>query len=736
MSSPGVETGHEKGAQGKWSHVDLIKYLTSVRGDIPSGDILRLRTTKICPAESAAGKATEERFLIPDLFEPNEALRRLKLPLMQWPGPYNPASAEGKFLRDLGLRDAPTSSELIHIMSSAGFSDNHLREHALRYYIDNHHIKAYGNFDHANVKTPYLPLATSNDRLGIPANCFTNERAMALGFDILRKDLHVHANKFGVKPDPPIAECVDRLISKPPQSKKNARDLFSYFASRITDINQALTGKLGGSPIVPVSSQSARARGISNEKEERIRLVPPRMCFLGQGERYADIFDFVDFGQDANSFLLRVGSKHEPNISELAQMTVREPARVFTVLELDKYLGLLRDLAAAWQTLKKDKTLVKEMKTAKFLLASREMPSMKPKTQQEEDEDDSYIKTWELGRAADTVVVTNNDVISFDLFKASLLAAPMEDALEDFYLNLGAPQLGSLVKEKRKLGQVASNQSAAQKLQKLILERSRIFLHDVPKENIRHDPKWLEKNLNIVAVQSISLRIQLEGTNLKHERATSAVIDQDERRGWLLYVTGRAFDYFEVSQALVPLIMNKPKPQMVVILEFLLVTDLLKLRARGYNVNRILRQKQQEARIAEDTRQKLLLQEQEEMKQRELEWNKNQADLASRQQQGALMPGDFPDSPDRDRQRDTPVPGAELFGTNGGTRDIFSRIGKRLGWDNQQRPSSQNRDRGANGYTADSPFDAPPPYSPEDATKARPPKGPETVTAPHHLQQK
>jgi hypothetical protein len=30
------------------------------------------------------------------------------------------------------------------------------------------------------------------------------------------------------------------------------------------------------------------------------RLVAPRLCYLGNGEEYKDIFDFVDFGQEAN----------------------------------------------------------------------------------------------------------------------------------------------------------------------------------------------------------------------------------------------------------------------------------------------------------------------------------------------------------------------------------------------------------------------------------------------------
>ena len=39
---------------------------------------------------------------------------------------------------------------------------------------------------------------------------------------------------------------------------------------------------------------------------------------MGDGSTYGDIFDFVDFGHEANTFLLRIGSKHEPNAYEIA----------------------------------------------------------------------------------------------------------------------------------------------------------------------------------------------------------------------------------------------------------------------------------------------------------------------------------------------------------------------------------------------------------------------------------
>ena len=210
-----ASTDAKGGETSSWSHVDLIKYLASVRLDIPPEDINRLRATAICPAESSSSEAgqSSKRYLVSQLFEPDDALRHLHLPILQWPGVYRAGSPEGKLLTFLGLKSAPSYPELIEIMASAGGSGEFsLRDQALGYLINQFQLKGYSNFDTASVTTPYLPIQGSEKRLQTPRRCFLNERNAILGFDILKSNLHLHASKFGVQINPPISECVDRLI--------------------------------------------------------------------------------------------------------------------------------------------------------------------------------------------------------------------------------------------------------------------------------------------------------------------------------------------------------------------------------------------------------------------------------------------------------------------------------------------------------------------------------------------
>lgn len=755
-TSADLQEGSES-PQVRWSHVDLINYLSSVRNDIPSDDIKRLKSTPLCPAEDVhLSKGTSRRYLVSELFEPTDELRSLKLPLLQWPGLYRPASAEGRFLSSLGLRALPSAEELISIMAIAGAAGElALRDHALRYYISHHHTHGYENQNSASITTPFLPLqGADSKKLVTPAHCFTNEEAARLGFDILRKDLHAHALKFGVQLDPPMSECISRLIMNPPQSKRNARDVFGYFAGRLGEMGSQHVATLGEGKIVPVPAKSATSNDYPVEKSESVRYLPPRVCFLGDGDKYSEIFDYVDFGQQANLFLLKCGSKHEPSTLELAQLVVREPARVFTAFQsTERYLQLLRALAESWPVLRKDKVLVKDMKKAPFLLAYKEMPSSARKVEQNkrqqadpfddyDDEEDPGIRTWQLASASQTVIM--DDLISYSLFKGNLLAAPWEETLENFYISLGAPMLADLVEEQYRFGDVVQDQRSATKLQKRVHERSRLFLHDSPRDAIKHDAKWLEKSLKVVAVRSISLTKTLKGHKLSHSESTSAALSYGKQeKSAILYITDGNYDLFQVSQALLPLLLSRPKPEKAMMFEMLLGTDLLKLRARGYNVERILRQKQAEARIAEEQRQKQLEEEQKEIKEREVAWKGLQAQHAAKVQDQASMPGLFPDSPDRNlvghsSQENTPEDDSSLRRPRG----LFSEITKRLGFDDSRRHSSQ---LGINGSIAgrnsngvgDSQL-APPPYAQEDTQQQKLVKHavpPETATAPHHLQQ-
>ncbi|CZS92910.1 related to NUO-14 NADH2 dehydrogenase (ubiquinone) 14K chain [Rhynchosporium agropyri] len=543
-----------------YRHMEVIKYLASVKDDIPKEEIQRLRNSQICPAEAGPKgleptQGTARLYRVSELFEPKDSLRDLSLPIIQWPGPpgsYRPNSVEGRFLALLGLRTHPAVPELIDMMAS---SDATSRVKSMNYFISNHHMNGYAAFDLHQSNKPFLPLQGS-DRLVTPSQCFTNERCL----------------KFGVAIDPPMSECIQKLVAVPPRSKPDATALFGYFASRLGEISQQAVAVIAGSRIVPVAARKQEANSLTIEKpsadQADIRHLTPKQCYLGSSSAYSEIFDFVDFGSEANTFLLKCGSKNEPTTIELANLACREPARLLGILQgYDKYLDVLRKLADELPQLKRDKELFKQMKRSKFLLAT-------------------II-------SADGI--QNDDYVGYRLFKGYLICAPEEEKLEAFYIALGALTIRSLIQE-------------------------------------------------------------------------------DLRLGWTLYVAHASHDTFQISQAVSDLLLERPSQSASLTFEQFLNLSLLQLRNRGYNVERILRAKAAEQRMAEEERKKQMAIEQQQIQEQEEQWK----------QQGQLVPA----TPAR--EKNMPMPGG--FGSDSPENSpvhkprrekergsIFSNFTKRLG---------------------------------------------------------
>ncbi|KAJ5173890.1 Protein of unknown function DUF3684 [Penicillium coprophilum] len=729
----------------KWNHVDLIRYLASVQEDIPANDIQRLKGTSICTAERGSG--TEgTRYKISELYEPKDALRALGLPIIEWPGIFTNSSNEGKFLTMMGLQSYPSAVELVMLMSAGSKEKDSRSSKALAYFIGEYYTNGYASFDISAVTVPFLPIEGS-ESLSAPRKCFTDEGATLFGFKLLRKNLHPHASRLGVKPHPPMTDCLQILEKQPPTTQRDARIVFKYLAGRVSDLRQQDISRISQAPIIPIPIRDQSDKGAKH------RLVAPRVCYLGDGEDYKDIFDFVNFGQEANLFLMAIGSKREPTKIEIARMLVKEPARISAAFQSsEKYLMLLRTLAEQFPALKKDKFLFNEMRSAKFLLASRDIPPTasnygskeKPYVKEVHDEEDNMdIKEWSLASARDIVVV--DDFQSFNLFKEHIFAAPQEETLEDFYAALGAMSLSGLVEQQTRFGSIASDQTSAQKLEKLILERARLFLHDQPADSVLHGARWLENSFKVQVVTSISLTRSLKGRRVSHTQKRNAIIAQ-QTAGLVLCICPDRYDLYEISQSLAHLILKRPKLHSILTLEMLLKTELLELRARGYNVERILRQKAQEARIAEDKRQKQVEEERRILQEREAAWAAGQAQRDQRDSQRAeeeraeaqaqnTMPGVFPESPKSKSLSEeahavppepTPMPSRPKG-------SMFVNLSKRFGLSGGKSGNSGTEEQ-SRSLLPESSTPPPPPYSPNDPqTQGKRPEQSVNSNSPHRL---
>jgi hypothetical protein len=216
-------------------------------------------------------------------------------------------------------------------------------------------------------------------------------------------------------------ECVNRLVARPPRSKREAITLFDYFSSRLSEVGPNHIAKLQNARIVPVLSESMPENGQLVDKktisQPDPRHVTPQQCYLGTSDTYSEIFDFVDFGRDANAFLMKCGSKEQPTKPQLVALACKEPARLLGVMKSsDKYTAMLKDFAESFHELKKDKELLKQMKTARWLGGSLDIPAEKEKKSSKgfgedgnlsDDElEDKSIKQYKLVTPSEVVVVS------------------------------------------------------------------------------------------------------------------------------------------------------------------------------------------------------------------------------------------------------------------------------------------------------------------------------------------
>ncbi|KAF2454389.1 hypothetical protein BDY21DRAFT_416707 [Lineolata rhizophorae] len=669
------------GVATRWSHVDLIKYLASIQDDMPEADIKRLRTKAFCPAELAKEVEPSHLYQVSDLCFPEQQNKNLGLPVLKWPEYLSPSSGEAKLLFRLGLKRHAFASDLFDIMGKTAGNDWQRYNLALNVFFNNVSLHYYLSFDRRTVQNlKFLPVEGSPEIVS-PSECFTNEKAARLGFRILRADLHNRADMFGVRRDPDIETCAATFLSKPHEflsSRPKARLLFEYFADRSDEIGTSLAARLGESAIVPYKD---RRKG-----DETTSFIQPRLCYIGSSHKYDRLVPFVDFGTAANLFLLKVGAKHQPTTEELAQNTVRSPADTLNMLQQEGYLELLRSFAAANAKLKENKALWQQMKKVPFLLGYRDVvahnsTSKDPEKQMmsstvevadvDSDDEEELAREWSLQKASDIVIV--DQVEHFRRFKDSLHAAPEDERLEAFYTSLGTPFIGSLVDVRLNTGTKTPDRGHATQLRARIIERSRLFFHECSHDQILRDHKWLDRHLKVEFRSAIQMVVSLKTRRLSYSRKTTAALEGTRRE--CLCVTAD-FDQFEVARQLVQLLLKRPQQRDALAFEKIMFTRLTRLRDMGYNVERIIRRREYESRIANEQ----MAQEER----RRLEAAAKTPPRPPLQPKQPSIPGAFEqdDSPSKPKD-DLSEAFNELNLVNDGKK-LFDRLKGHLGWNQSQ----------------------------------------------------
>lgn len=229
---------------GQWSQEEVAKYLVSVQSSLSADEIDRLKKTawltrEIAPgtvapaADAAASAAPPTRFRAKSLYEPNDALRELDLPVIAWnTGRWRPASDEAKLLYSMGLKRHPDAEEILKL--AADPSNPTKQQRALDYFLANFESQYVSQYQPStNHNLPFVPVLRGTETAFVkPSEAYTSVGANVLGFPALHPKYQMQAASFKLAPDPKPADLVAALLAKPPKNKDEATPIFAYLAGQ------------------------------------------------------------------------------------------------------------------------------------------------------------------------------------------------------------------------------------------------------------------------------------------------------------------------------------------------------------------------------------------------------------------------------------------------------------------------------------------------------------------------
>ena len=650
-----VANGVPIGGNSTCNQAELVNYLLTLQEKVPPGDMYAIKNIAFCSAERG-----KKLYKPCELYEPRAELRQLGLPIMFWPTPWTETSFVGrKILEDLGLRRAPDIVTLAKIAATAGYEDSakNLRERALKYMLDNWASNGYtaNSTELRNIR--FLPVegparSGLKDDRSLPATlvalteCYCNPRAGVLGFNILRSDLKDHASKLQIPDHPPVEELVKALLRNPPKDDNSAKAMFGYMAQFISHLTPVLAGQLRVSEIVPVrvrpktntdrssttstmcfkplpaqsKHKASDPSALSSSKPVwQYQMHRPSEVFtsssLVSAVPVARLFEFVDFGALAGQFLQRLGAKTSPSDHDVAVRLVGDPWKVFHVLGYHEYLNRLKQLAASrieiWLP---GSELERKMRASKFLVGEVTVKQSLSDDGNESEEEDGTMRNTKtmIKLVSASEVLVPDDYTSYKLFREAIVVCPFDDTLEEMYQALGAPKLSNCVVMKYHTGSAGKSGPAAESLRKLIVERTPLFFSEKQFRGSRTPvKKWLSGiDVKIVSQIRLERRIEakytLQGVPIEDVQVSTAAIPESvvtSRLGGGGFADGNtvlvrsSWNSYDLAFALVGRLCKSPSPGAIHLLDCLLKENLKVLESRGYNVQRILKAQEKEAKL-------------------------------------------------------------------------------------------------------------------------------------------
>lgn len=553
----------------KWDHVSLIKYLVRVKDELSKSDMSKLKSTPIFPDTMDIGihKLSE---LYADSISP-DIIRILGIKILKWStGTPKEGSGIGDFLIDLGFNYTVPWIILLKGVESASPLD---RSILFRYFFEN--FSYYQDYNGSKVDFAFIPVESENGNdlsVFLPSQVFLDGSLNHLGFYLINPELKKYAQLLGIK-ERPTTDLISKQVTRTKLKSKAAEKVFSY-CSRISNEFSKEDWKLfRQSEFIPCLRENG---AIEYKMFDQIFLQSN-----GESKIFSDLFDQVDFGVQANSFLRSVGVVDEPRAENLITLLLKDSAKVLSQLKGSKYIEMMERIGQQWNVISsKHSSLAKAFIGSKsFIGYVRAKATGSTESTPEIDEKHQYS----LYGISEVFLI--DDVISQQLF--NLPTAPIN--LEQFYIKLGSRWISSVIRSEWKwTGKVQSEGPLISSVRKILSERLNLITSSLDDESkiIKGGRKRLE-SVKLFQVDSIVI-FRTCTVNKETDPQPSCAFTDGAVAHPTIYLSKNSdnhFDHFDLAAVIVNLLCDKKgRLQDSLLIASLLTTPLSSLKAKGFQV--------------------------------------------------------------------------------------------------------------------------------------------------------
>lgn len=552
----------------KWDHVSLIKYLVKVKDELSASDVKKLKSTEMFPDIKDSGV-----YKLSDLYSNTinpELIRILSLRVLKWDPTVPKENSElGEFLVDLRFNYIIPWRILLKGVQDATALD---RAAIFKYFFEN--FSAYEDYNGAKVDFAFVPVESADGSemtTFLPNHVFLDAPLNHLGFHLIHPELKKYSQLIGIK-ERPSTDLIAKQVTRTKLGMKAAEEVFAYCARISNDFTREDWKLFQQSSFIPCVSAGS----------DKIVYKSYNQVFLpSQSKTYSDLFDEVDFGVQANSFLRSVGVVDEPRADNLIALLLEDPIKVFSQLGATKYTNLLERISNQWQTMS-----TKHSCLAKSFLSSRAFIGYVVQNAEEKDEDGEGEKLqYSLYGINELFLI--DDIISHQLF--NLPTAPSN--LESFYFKLGCRWVSSVIRSEWKwTGQAKSEGSLINSTRKILMERRNLILKSLDNSDgkiVKNGLKRLEA-AKLYQVDSIEICRTCTVNKATDSQQSCAFTDGATAHPsiYLAKNSEGQFDHFDLAAVIVNLLCEKKgRLQDSLLVASLLTTPIASLRAKGFQVD-------------------------------------------------------------------------------------------------------------------------------------------------------